>query len=100
MGRAANGAEGFIPVATPGASQFLEASDGIRLHFLRGSREGDPTRDDNDAGLADRTRRPRFILRFDPEVELLPRPLVESGNELLESDRPCPRPSTIEPIGE
>jgi alpha-beta hydrolase superfamily lysophospholipase len=41
MGRAANGAEGFVPVVTPGVSQFLEASDGIRLHYLRWSSQVD-----------------------------------------------------------
>src|SRR4029453_14711401 len=41
MGSAANGAEGLIPVATPGISRFLEASDGIRLHHLRWVSEGD-----------------------------------------------------------
>jgi alpha-beta hydrolase superfamily lysophospholipase len=41
MGLAANGAEGFVPVATPGVSQFLEASDGIRLHYLRWSSQVD-----------------------------------------------------------
>jgi lysophospholipase len=41
MGRAANGAEGFVPVAMPGVSHFLEASDGVRLHYLRWVSEGD-----------------------------------------------------------
>jgi lysophospholipase len=39
MGRATNDADGFSPRVAPGVSEFFEASDGTRLHYLQWSIE-------------------------------------------------------------
>jgi hypothetical protein len=75
----------------PAGGSFLD-EDALRGEPL------DHSRHDDRVALASRPGGERFVRGFDPEVELLPRPLVEPDDELLEADRPRPGRPPVEQI--